>query len=103
MVEIDGGDERRRAAEPAAGPSSPYPEWSRRCRGEPSLEELLADPIMHLLWRRDRLDPHAARLRIGALRLLLRRVKVERAGRDPPPWHGDGQTQLHAVGLPAVR
>jgi hypothetical protein len=43
-----------------------------RTGGEPRLEELLDDPIMALLWRRDRLDPAAARAAVLALRALVR-------------------------------
>lgn len=50
------------------------PEWAQRCEGEPALQELLDDPIMGLLWQRDRLEPRCARQRIGALRLLVRRT-----------------------------
>jgi hypothetical protein len=48
------------------------PEWARRCSGEPRLEELLEDPIMRLIWRRDRLDPYVARARVRALQAALR-------------------------------
>jgi hypothetical protein len=43
-----------------------------RCIGEPSLDELLDDPMMHLLWRRDRLEPDTARAIVYALEVLMR-------------------------------
>ena len=46
--------------------------WCARKGGEPRLEELLDDPIMALLWRRDRLEPEAARAAVRALRTLIR-------------------------------
>ena len=57
-----------------AMPADTMPEWAQRCEGEPALQELLDDPIMGLLWQRDRLEPRCARQRIGALRLLVRRT-----------------------------
>lgn len=56
----------------AAARASSMPEWARRCSGEPRLEELLEDPIMRLIWRRDRLDPYVARARVRALQTALR-------------------------------
>lgn len=47
-------------------------DWTRRCQGEPGLDELLNDPIMRLLWRRDRLDPYAARRQVRSLQQLVR-------------------------------
>lgn len=44
--------------------------WARRHRGEPPLEELLADPIMTLLWHSEGLDPGLGRVRVEALRAL---------------------------------
>jgi hypothetical protein len=49
---------------PTTGP------WIERGR-EPPLEELLDDPMMALLWRRDRLQPEAARAEVQALRALV--------------------------------
>ena len=46
--------------------------WRARTGGEPRLEELLDDPIMVLLWRRDRLEPVAARATVLMLRALVR-------------------------------
>jgi hypothetical protein len=42
------------------------------CRGEPRLDDLLDDPMMHLLWRSDGLEPHTARATIRALQALVR-------------------------------
>ena len=44
--------------------------WTEPGR-EPSLDELLDDPLMALLWRRDRLQPGLARARVMALRAVL--------------------------------
>src|SRR4051794_4111033 len=57
---------------------------------EASLDELLDDPIMPLLWRRDGLEPDYARDMIRALLTSIRRVRsatgsveVRRARRRP--------------------
>ncbi|MFO1075617.1 MAG: hypothetical protein U1E17_23530 [Geminicoccaceae bacterium] len=41
-------------------------------RREPLLAELLEDPIMRLLWARDRLEPERARAIVRALQAMLR-------------------------------
>lgn len=41
---------------------------------EPGLDELLQDPIMTLLWRRDRLDPEVARRQVWGLQALVRQA-----------------------------
>jgi hypothetical protein len=43
-------------------------------RAEPGLDELLQDPIMTLLWRRDRLAPDRARTVLRDLQMLVRRA-----------------------------
>ena len=52
----------------------PAPEatWVVDGRREPSLAELLADPIMALLWASDGLDPAAGRATVRALQALVR-------------------------------
>ena len=45
--------------------------WRTRTAGEPCLDELLDDPVMALLWRRDRIEPKAARATVLALRALV--------------------------------
>ena len=64
-------EEKRHAPAPVR---EAMPGWAERCHGEPALQELLDDPIMGLLWRRDRLEPRCARQRIGALGQLVRRT-----------------------------
>jgi hypothetical protein len=52
----------------------PAPEvaWAADGRREPSLAELLADPIMALLWASDGLDPTAGRATVRSLQALVR-------------------------------
>jgi hypothetical protein len=69
--------------------------WESREQGEPRLDELLDDPMMRLLWRRDRLEPSLARAAVRALQAL-----VQDGGR-----HGVGapalkSSTLAALGLP---
>jgi hypothetical protein len=52
--------------------SSVHAGWSVR-GGEPRLDELVSDPIMDLLWQRDRLEPSIARARLSALRAMVRK------------------------------
>jgi hypothetical protein len=69
-----GGDRREpapgRRRTPGKG-SAGHGRWRERTGGEPGLDELLDDPIMALLWRRDRLEPRAARATVLALRALV--------------------------------
>lgn len=53
---------------------------SRGDNREPSLDELLDDPIMPLLWRRDGLEPDYARDMIRALLTSVRRVRSATGG-----------------------
>lgn len=46
--------------------------WSSARRGEPRLEELMEDPIMGLLWRRDGLEPNRARQTLRELGAIVR-------------------------------
>lgn len=43
-------------------------------RAEPGLDELLQDPIMALLWRRDGIEPDRARMTVRDLQMLVRRA-----------------------------
>jgi hypothetical protein len=43
--------------------------------GEPPLSELLNDPITHLLWRADRLEPAEARAMLRAFQVKLRQLR----------------------------
>lgn len=45
--------------------------WMAAGRREPLLAELLEDPIMRLLWARDRLEPERARAIVRALQAML--------------------------------
>ena len=47
-------------------------EWGAAQRGEPRLEELMEDPMMGLLWRRDGLEPTRVRETIRELRAIVR-------------------------------
>lgn len=57
-----------------AKPSAPVvlDGWSATRRGEPRLEELMEDPIMDLLWRRDGIEPRRARETLCKLRAIVR-------------------------------
>lgn len=46
--------------------------WNVTRRGEPRLEELMEDPIMGLIWRRDGLEPSRARQTLRELRAIVR-------------------------------
>jgi hypothetical protein len=46
--------------------------WNATRRGEPRLEELMEDPIMGLIWRRDGLEPSRARQTLRELRAIVR-------------------------------
>ena len=57
------------------GPTQPRRyTWPMIAGVEPSLEEILADPIMDLVWRRDHLPPDRARATIQTLQALVRRT-----------------------------
>lgn len=51
--------------------------WCHDLEREPPLAELLADPIMELLWRADDIDADAVRAELRVLQARLRRL--------PPP------------------
>jgi hypothetical protein len=58
-------------------------------RLEPALGELLADPMMALLWASDGLDPAAARAAVRSLQRLVRdRSRRERRARPDRPEAG---------------
>jgi hypothetical protein len=69
--------------------------WKFRERGEPRLDELLDDPMMGLLWRRDRLEPSLARAAVRALQAL-----VQDGGRNGVGALGLKSSTLAALGLP---
>jgi len=46
-------------------------EWNRRLTGEPSLQELLADPCLHAVMRRDDVDMICLLNMIAVARLRL--------------------------------
>ena len=54
--------------------------WTAADRREPRLEELMEDPMMDLLWRRDGLEPVRARETMRTLQQIVRTAR--RAGRD---------------------
>ena len=47
-------------------------DWSFGTAGEPRLEELMEDPMMGLIWRRDGLDPPRARQTLFELQAMVR-------------------------------
>jgi hypothetical protein len=47
-------------------------DWSIGRRGEPRLEELMEDPMMGLIWRRDGLEPMRARQTLRELQAFVR-------------------------------
>jgi hypothetical protein len=63
----------KRAMAARAATESPAPLDSRYAHGnvEPPLEEVLGDPIVHLVMRADRLDPADVRHVLGANRPLV--------------------------------
>ena len=46
-------------------------EWSLGRKGEPRLEELMEDPMMSLIWRRDGLEPVRARETLRELQAIV--------------------------------
>ena len=53
--------------------------WHGKHSGEPRLEELMEDPLMGLIWRRDGIDEVRGR---ETLRELQAIVRASRAGRE---------------------
>ncbi len=47
-------------------------DWNVGRTGEPRLEELLEDPMMGLIWRRDGLEPMRARQTLRELQAFVR-------------------------------
>jgi hypothetical protein len=47
-------------------------DWSVGRQGEPRLEELMEDPMMGLIWRRDGLEPVHARQTLRELQAVVR-------------------------------
>ncbi len=58
--------------------SAPDDRWLSEPGAEPSLDDLLDDPIMTLLWRADRLEPIAARAAMIGLRAIVRHANGQR-------------------------
>jgi len=50
-------------------------EWNRRLTGEPSLQDLLADPCLHAVMRRDGVDMICLLNMIAVARLRLTRER----------------------------
>jgi hypothetical protein len=46
-------------------------DWDMSRRGEPRLEELMEDPMMGLIWRRDGLEPVQARQTLRELQAIV--------------------------------
>lgn len=46
-------------------------DWSMGRKGEPRLEELMEDPMMGLIWRRDGLEPIHARETMRELQAIV--------------------------------
>ena len=65
--------------------TAPDDRWLSEPGAEPSLDELLDDPIMGLLWRADRLEPIAARAAMIGLRAIVRRANGQRLDRPATP------------------
>lgn len=65
--------------------TAPDERWLSEPGAEPSLDELLDDPIMGLLWRADRLEPIAARAAMIGLRAIVRRANGQRFDRAATP------------------
>ncbi len=52
-------------------------DWDTGRLGEPRLEELMEDPMMGLIWRRDGLEPMRARETLRELQAIVRAVRQE--------------------------
>jgi hypothetical protein len=53
------------------GSAATVGEWSLGDRREPRLEELMEDPMMGLIWRRDGLEPVRARQTVRELQAIV--------------------------------
>ena len=62
-------DDRQEHGSPLAGAAG---DWCFGTAGEPRLEELMEDPMMGLIWRRDGLDPPRARQTLFELQAMVR-------------------------------
>jgi hypothetical protein len=81
---------------PAAHPA-PEEAWVSDGRREPSLAELLEDPMLALLWASDGLDPAAARAMMGSLQAQVRdRCRRERQAPQGPRDAGTAKADLAA-------
>ena len=63
-------DPREHGRQPLA--ASVPGDWTAHCSGEPRLDELMEDPIMGLIWRRDGLEPVQARETLRELQSIVR-------------------------------
>jgi hypothetical protein len=50
-------------------------DWSMGRKGEPRLEELMEDPMMGLIWRRDGLEPIRARQTLRELQAFIQAAR----------------------------
>ena len=62
-------DDRQGHASTRAGGAG---DWRFDTAGEPRLEELMEDPMMGLIWRRDGLEPPRARQTVIELQAIVR-------------------------------
>lgn len=63
--------DRQESRKPSSG-IKPNSDWSVGRKGEPRLEELMEDPMMGLIWRRDGLEPVHARQTLRELQAVVR-------------------------------
>lgn len=62
--------DRQESRKPSSGINAS--DWSVGRKGEPRLEELMDDPMMGLIWRRDGLEPVHARQTLRELQAFVR-------------------------------
>ncbi|MCC2662711.1 MAG: hypothetical protein K0S35_633 [Geminicoccaceae bacterium] len=84
------GEHRSAGADPTSKRRVGDNRWSSQIDGEPCLDDLLADPIMALLWRNDRLEPDSAHATVKALQALVQ-------GRDPVHARWSARDEVRAL------
>jgi len=55
-------------------------DWAAHRGGEPRLDELMEDPMMGLIWRRDGLEPVQARATLRELQSIVRASRQATCG-----------------------
>jgi hypothetical protein len=73
-------------------------DWCIDAAGEPRLEELMEDPMMGLIWRRDGLEPPRARQTVLELQAIVRAARQTSALGQATAAHSAESTKLRTIG-----